>query len=112
MKKFLIIFAIFFLGFFWKGATGKGALVAAILALPVSIAFDQFGGGMPFFHAMGYSFLILSAVIIGVSLMDPESKNNTKGLEIDSSMFKVSRGFAIGAAVVCAILTALYTYFW
>ena len=53
------IFAIFFLGFFWKGATGKGALVAAILALPVSVAFDQFGGGMPFFHAMGYSFLIL-----------------------------------------------------
>jgi solute:Na+ symporter, SSS family len=106
------IFAIFFLGFFWKGATGKGALAAAILALPVSIAFDVYGGGMPFFHAMGYSFLILSAVIIAISLMDPESKDNPRGLEIDSSMFKVSRGFAIGGAVVCAILTALYTYFW
>lgn len=106
------IFAIFFLGFFWKGATGKGALVAAILALPVSVAFDQFGGGMPFFHAMGYSFLILSAVIIGVSLMDPESKDNPKGLEIDASMFKVSNGFAAGALIVLSILTGLYTYFW
>lgn len=106
------IFAIFFLGFFWKGATGRGALVAAILALPVSVAFDQFGGGMPFFHAMGYSFLILSAVIIGVSLLDPESKDNPKGLEIDASMFKVSNGFAVGALIVLGILTALYTIFW
>jgi solute:Na+ symporter, SSS family len=106
------IFAIFFLGFFWKGATGKGALAAAILALPVSIAFDVYGGGMPFFHAMGYSFLILSGVIIAISLMDPEGKDNPKGLEIDSSMFKVSNGFAVGGAIVLAILTALYTYFW
>jgi solute:Na+ symporter, SSS family len=106
------IFAIFFLGFFWKGATGKGALAAAILALPISILFDQFGGGMPFFHAMGYSFLILSGVIIAISLLDPESKDNPKGLEIDTSMFKVSSGFAVGALIVIGILTALYTIFW
>jgi solute:Na+ symporter, SSS family len=106
------IFAIFFLGFFWKGATGKGALAAAILALPISILFDQYGGGMPFFHAMGYSFLILSGVIIAISLLDPESKNNPKGLEIDTTMFKVSTGFAVGALIVIGILTALYTIFW
>ncbi len=106
------IFAIFFLGFFWKRATAKGALAAAILALPISILFDQFGGGMPFLHAMGYSFLILSGVIIAISLFDPESKNNPKGLEIDTAMFKVSNGFAVGALIVVGILTVLYTVFW
>jgi solute:Na+ symporter, SSS family len=106
------IFAIFFLGFFWKRTTANAALVAAILALPTSIAFDQYGGGMPFFHAMGYSFLILSGIMIVISLLDPKGKDNPKGLEIDSSMFKVSSGFAIGAVVVCSILTALYTFFW
>jgi solute:Na+ symporter, SSS family len=106
------IFAIFFLGFFWKRATAKGALAAAILALPISILFDQYGGGMPFFHAMGYSFVILSGVIIAISLLDSEGKDNPKGLEIDTSMFKVSNGFMVGSLIVLGILTILYTIFW
>ena len=35
-----------------------------------------------------------------------------KGLQIDVTMFKTSREFAIGAGVVLAILIGLYAYFW
>ena len=35
-----------------------------------------------------------------------------KGLEIDSSMFKVNSGFLAGSLLVTGILVALYTIFW
>ena len=44
-----------------------------------------------------------------LSLVLPDEK---KGLEIDASMFKTTRGFAIGAGIVIAAILALYTYFW
>ena len=37
---------------------------------------------------MGFVFIICAAIMIVISLLDPKSKHNTKGLEIDSSMFK------------------------
>jgi SSS family solute:Na+ symporter len=61
---------------------------------------------------MGFVFLIVVAVMVVISLADPEGRNNPRGLEIDSSMFKPRGTFAIGAAVVCAILALLYTVFW
>jgi solute:Na+ symporter, SSS family len=36
----------------------------------------------------------------------------SKGLEIDSSMFKLHPGFLAGAIIVGGIITALYTIFW
>jgi solute:Na+ symporter, SSS family len=106
------IFAIFFMGFFWKRTTANAALIAALSAIPISICFDQFMPHVPFLNAMGYSFIILVSIMVVVSLLDPKSKNNPKGLEIDSSMFKVSQGFAFGALLVTGILTALYIAFW
>jgi solute:Na+ symporter, SSS family len=50
--------------------------------------------------------------MVVISLSDKESKNNPKGLEIDSEMFKPRGAFAVGSVVVCAILAALYLYFW
>ena len=106
------IFAIFALGFFWKRATANAALAAAILTLPTSIIFDQFASDIPFLNRMGIAFVILVTVMVVVSLLDPKSKDNNKGLEIDSSMFKVSNGFAVGALLILGILTVLYTIFW
>jgi SSS family solute:Na+ symporter len=100
------------MGFFWKRATANGALAAAIAALPISIFFDKYMPEVPFMNAMGYSFLILVSIIAIVSLLDPKSKDNENGLEIDASMFKMSNGFAIGTCIVLGIITALYTIFW
>jgi SSS family solute:Na+ symporter len=128
------IFAIFILGFFWKRTTAKAALVAAIITFPLSLLLkflpawvdlsllQQYGFAalnpeasifeIPFIDRMGFVFLIVVVVMVVISLLDPEGKNNPRGLEIDSSMFKPRGSFAVGAAVVCAILALLYTIFW
>jgi SSS family solute:Na+ symporter len=128
------IFAIFILGFFWKRTTATAALVGAVITFPLSLLFKflpkwtdlQFLGDygfsvlnpesalfeIPFLDRMGFVFLIVVVLMVVISLADKNSKNNPKGLEIDAAMFKPKGGFAIGAALVCGILAALYIVFW
>lgn len=128
------IFAIFILGFFWKGTTARAALWAALVTFPLSLFLKflpkwmdlSFLGDLgfavlnpesaifeiPFIDRMGFVFLIVMALMVIISVTDKESKNNPKGLEIDPSMFKPKGGFAVGAAIVCGILAALYIVFW
>jgi SSS family solute:Na+ symporter len=128
------IFAIFFLGFFWKRTTSSAALAAALITFPLSLllkALPNFADlsslssigfsalnaesqryEIPFLDRMGFVFLICVFIMIVVSLVDPKSKNNPQGLEVDSSMFRTRTGFAVGAIIVCGILAALYIRFW
>lgn len=128
------IFAIFVLGFFWKRTTSAAALTAAIITFPLSIflkflprwadlsSLSNFGFAapnpatgiyeIPFLDRMGIVFLVCVSFMVVISLLDPRSKNNPKGLEIDASMFKPTGGFAVGAVIVCGILSALYIIFW
>jgi solute:Na+ symporter, SSS family len=128
------IFAIFILGFFWKRTTATAALVGAVITFPLSLMFkflprwvDLSSLGdlgfavlnpesalfeIPFIDRMGFVFLIVVALMVVISLADKNSKNNPKGLEIDAAMFKPKGAFAIGAALVCGILAALYIIFW
>lgn len=106
------VFAIFIMGFFWKRTTANAALVGALLAIPMSVALKFWMPELPFINRMGWVFIVIVAVMAIVSLLDPKSKNNEKGLEIDASMFKLNAGFAAGAILICGILAALYTIFW
>jgi SSS family solute:Na+ symporter len=128
------IFAIFILGFFWKRTTAAAALAGAIITFPLSILLkvlpkfadlqwlSPYGFSVrsadsglyeiPFLDRMGFVFLIVVIVMVAISLGDANSKNNPKGLEIDSAMFKPKGAFAVGAALVCGILAALYIIFW
>ncbi|TBH74083.1 sodium/sugar symporter [Aquirufa nivalisilvae] len=126
------IFALFTLGFFWKRATSKAALVALLGGVTFSImtkyipswtgvtecffysSFPDETGRMmiPFMDRMAWVFIFCVTCMVIISLADPESKNNPKGLEIDASMFKLSPTFIVGSVVICTILTFLYTYFW
>ncbi len=109
------IFAIFFLGFFWKRTTSSAALTAALITFPLSLllkalptfadlkslssmGFSAFNTEsqryeIPFLDRMGFVFLICVFMMVVVSLVDPKSKNNPQGLEVDSSMFKTRTGF-------------------
>lgn len=126
------IFAIFILGFFWKRTTATAALVAAVITFPLSLflkflpkwadlsslsslGFSSLNAEsglyeIPFLDRMGFVFLICFAIMVLLSLLGP--KENPKGLEVDSSMFKPKGGFAIGAVIVFGILAALYIVFW
>ncbi|MGE7776972.1 sodium/sugar symporter [Chitinophaga sp. NPDC101104] len=106
------VFAIFIMGFFWKRTTSAAALVGAALAIPLSVALMLIFPGLPFINRMGWVFVIIVALMVIISLMDPKSKDNPKALQIDTGMFKLAPGFAVGAIIICGILTALYTIFW
>jgi len=113
------IFAIFLLGFFWKKTTSRAALVSAVIVIPLSLLFKylpQISGGaieaIPFLNRMSWVFVIIIILMIIVTLTDPESKDNKKGIEIDSSMFKVTPSFIVASVLICGILTTLYTVFW
>ena len=63
---------------------------------------------IPFMDRMGFVFLYCTAVIFITGIINPSNR----GLIIETSMFRTSRGFAIGAAIVFATLVTLYTVFW
>ena len=127
------IFAMFILGFFWKRTTADAALFATVGGFIMSCVFKALPTMMdlsglaslgfaavndkgiyeiPFIDRMGFVFVLCVIGMVIISLSDEKSKNNPKGLEIDSSMFKMSNGFAAGALIVLGILIALYTVFW
>ncbi len=126
------IFAMFILGFFWKKTTSNAALFATIGGFILSVGFKVMpmyidlkslapygfsvnNGGvyeMPFLDRMGFVFLICVAGMYIISMIENASGKKVHGLEVDASMFKTSRGFAIGAVIVCGILTAIYSIFW
>jgi len=106
------VFAIFILGFFWKRTTSNAALAGAALSIPLSVVIMKWSPEMPFLDRMGWVFVIIVAIMVIMTMLDPKSKNNPKGLEVDGSMFKTTGGFAVGAVLICGILAALYTVFW
>jgi len=106
------VFAIFIFGFFWKKTTSNAALTAAVLTIPLSAAFKFITPNLPFIDRMGVVFLVLSALIIGISLFEGKGKDSQKAIEVDSELFTTSTKFKIGAILICGILIALYTVFW
>jgi SSS family solute:Na+ symporter len=105
------VFAAFVLGFFWKRTTGNAALVSIILGLVLAFVFKFGVPQMPFIIRMGWVFLICVSLMVLITLADPRSRNNPKGLEIDASMFRPSPGFTVGAIIIFVILVALYLVF-
>ncbi|GEL11091.1 solute:Na+ symporter, SSS family [Flavobacterium glycines] len=131
------IFAMFILGFFWKKTSSNAALFATIGGFVLSVIFkflpnimnleflsstgfatlvEQEDKSMvyeiPFLDRMGFVFVICVLLMIMISLIDEKNGSKAKGLEIDSKMFNVSRGFAVGTMIICGVLVALYSVFW
>ena len=132
------IFAMFILGFFWKKATSNAALFATIGGFVFSVVFkllpkfanleflSPFGFSkqvlqddkvtrlyeIPFFDRMGFVFIICMVGMYIISMLENAQGIRTNGLTVDTSIFKTSRGFAVGSIIICVILTVLYTVFW
>lgn len=126
------IFAMFLLGFFWKRTTAAAAMFATIGGFICSLIFKFLpdwvnlsflaGSGfavpnaagvyeIPFLDRMGFVFLICVVGMILISLAKPLDKS-AQPMEFDVSMFRVDRRFALGSAVVLALLVAVYTIWW
>ncbi|WP_342648286.1 sodium/solute symporter [Mucilaginibacter sp. CSA2-8R] len=128
------IFAMFILGFFWKKATSNAALFATIGGFILSVIFkflpnyvdlsflypsgfavksaDSGLYEIPFLDRMGFVFIICIIGMWIISTIESNRGVKTNGLDVDTSMFKTSNSFAIGALLICGILVALYTLLW
>ncbi len=127
------VFAMFFLGFFWKKTSSNAALFATIGGFVLSIIFKFIPNyidlswlassgyavanadgifEIPFLDRMGIVFLICLVGMYFISINDIRKGIQTKGLEVDSSMFKLHPAFVVGVLILFGIIAALYTLFW
>jgi len=127
------IFAMFILGFFWKKTTSNAALfatiggfiIAVILKLlpqwvDLSSLYDygwaiQNSNGVyeiPFMDRMLIIFVICIIGMYLISMYETKRGVVAKGMDVDASMFKVSKSFAVGALIIITMLVALYSAFW
>jgi SSS family solute:Na+ symporter len=127
------IFAMFLLGFFWKKTTSNAALFATIggfimsmllkfAPLIVNLSFLS-GIGLavrnksgvfeiPFIDRIGIVFIACILGMVAISLLENKKGIVPQSFETDATMFRTSRSFTIGALIVVAVLTALYTIYW
>lgn len=124
------VFAMFFLGMFWKRTTGSAAIAGVLAGFLFSVFFNEFApavmghetllytaypnasGGyeIPFHICMGLSFGFTMLIMILMSLAGP--KINPKAFELDKSMFKVKPSTMALIILTLLIITALYVKFW
>ena len=124
------VFAMFFLGMFWKRTTGPAAMVGVILGFLLSVFFNEFAprvmgnetilytaypngaGGyeIPFHICMGLSFMFTMIAMIAISLSGP--KINPKAFELDTSMFKLRPQTLAMILIILLLIAALYVKFW
>lgn len=127
------VFAMFFLGFFWKKTSSNAALFATIGGFVLSIIFKFMPNyidlswlassgyavanaegvfEIPFLDRMGIVFLICLVGMYFISTNDIRKGVQTNGLEVDRSMFKLHPAFVVGVLILFGIIAALYTILW
>jgi len=124
------VFAMFFLGMFWKRTTGLAAIVGVIAGFVFSVFFNEFApqllghenflytayangkGGfeIPFHICMGLSFLFTMIIMVAISLGGP--KINPKAFELDKAMFKMKPQTVLLIILTLLLISALYVKFW
>jgi len=63
-------------------------------------------------HQMGYTFLVVAAIMIIISYIEGNGIDDSKGIPLKKSLFATSTKFNISAFIICSILAALYAIFW
>ncbi len=115
------ILAVFILGLFWKKTTNRGAIVGALVSIPIALYFKIAPNGwtdhaffvnVPFLDQMGYTCLLSMLVIILVSLVQNSGADDPKGIPISRKTFATSPKFNIGAFATMIIISAIYALFW
>ena len=105
------ILVVFLFGLFWKRTTTNAALAAVFLAIPLSLLLKVSLADMAFIHRMGLSFVILSAIVMGISVMESKT-NSPKAIELRKGLFNTDKTFNFWALVVIALLILIYSVFY
>ncbi len=103
-------FLIFFCGLFWKQATAKAALWTAVLTIPLGLVMKLVFPGMPFVLRIGYVFIILSFVMVGISLLDKKLTADNI-IDRESGNKLVGIGIRLVAlALMAGIIASFFVY--
>jgi solute:Na+ symporter, SSS family len=105
------VVAIFLFGLFWPRTTANAALAAIVLSIPLSVVFKFLLPAMPFLNRMAIVFLILSAIVVAVTLLQSCGRD-PKAIEINPDTFNTDGTFNVTSIFACGILAALYLSFW
>lgn len=128
------ILAMFMMGFFWRKTTAAAAMFATLggfilslflkflpdmmdLSFLAPIGFSKDNGmgvfEIPFLDRMFIVFCVAIVGMVLISLLKPNRAENAgKEIIVDTSLFRVSTGFATGTAVICALLFWIYAAWW
>jgi SSS family solute:Na+ symporter len=98
-------FLIFFCGLFWRKASTRAALTTAIITIPLGILFKILFPGMPFILRIGYVFILLSFVMVGLSMMD-KSQNINNILDERAGKKGINTGIRIVAIAMLVGIVA------
>jgi SSS family solute:Na+ symporter len=105
------IVVLFLLGLFWKRATAKGALAAALGSFILSAAFWMWWPQLPFMDRVGIVFLACTVIAVAVSLADRQT-THPETVDIKDIDFTTSRSFNAATVATVLVLTALYATWW
>ncbi len=67
------VLVVFLFGLFWRRATANAALTVVLMSIPLSWALQVFVPELPFLDRMGFCFLLLSAIMVGLSLAEQKA---------------------------------------
>ncbi len=98
------VLVVFVFGIFWKRASANAALTVILASIPLSVILKFLDSSgtipMPFLDRMGFSFLLLTAVMVIMSLMDkPNRETSTNdsafrwGLLVSLIVISIPSGF-------------------
>jgi SSS family solute:Na+ symporter len=103
------VFLIFFCGLFWRQATANAALWIALLTIPMGVLFKVISPDLPFILRIGYVFIILSVVMVGLSLLDKSHRiANPLADEVSGTKAVKSGWFIIAIASVIGLVVAFF----
>jgi len=108
------IFAVFFLGLFWKKATNNAAILGVLLSLVFAIILKIYShliSPMPWMREIEITFVLTMLVIIGISLYEGKGKNDAKAIQTNRSLFKTDPVFNITSFVIMTIFAVIYIMF-
>jgi SSS family solute:Na+ symporter len=125
------VLVLFVFGLFWKRTSANAAVWAAILTIPVGVGLKLFAEDVPFMDRMGITFILLSIVIVGISLIE-NSGDDVKAIDLNvkddpdarlaqsdlrhsaakKSLFYTDPLFNVLAIGIMAMLGVIYYLFW
>jgi solute:Na+ symporter, SSS family len=101
-------FLIFFCGLFWRQATAKAALWTALLTIPLGLLMKALFPAMPFVLRIGYVFITLAFVMIGISLSDKSHRTDNI---IDEISGKKSAGLGTKFVILSLFVGLIASFF-